>query len=668
MVETERTKVRGWSVVGDFLQARYFTADTRFLGVFRIGFGVLLCLDLWRRLVEAREYYSNDGFLPNHFSLFRPMGDGVFSLLHAFSTLSEVRLVMMLMLGVFVSYTLGYRTKLCQVLAFISITSLDARNLFVENGGDVLVNVMAGLTMFLPLGKRLSVDAVLASLRGYQESTPDALNDRTRPPEPERSVVSLGIAAAILQLAIIYFFNAVHKDGVGWHNGSAIHWFLHQDRIITALGVWLRDHAPYSMLKGATYSTLAIEFSLPWILVFPFFRTWAHRLALLLGIGLHGGIALTSRLGPFSYAMILFFVLFLGDQDWKALGRWFGRAAKQRTVIFDVDCGFCLRVCRILKRLDPFNRLTFVGNDQPDRFPPGVDASVTDRTVVVVDAKGRVFTEERAVFEIGRALPFGIVPLGWLGVPGLSLIGRALYRAVAKRRLDISVWLGLGACGIAPKPGVDAPPLASPAQGSTYEQTRVAVLTFVRESLLAAFIVLLAVQAANDNSFVTRRVRVHRPEWVVSIVNTFRLLEGWGMFAPEPPYDDGHLVIDGRTKDGRKLDPFTGTTPDFDPYTPTGWGHEQFWCDYNNRLRFDWHQPNRQHFKDYLRHWHEYAGRPEDELVAFDVWWVGDKSPPPGKVKGEPELPQKLVSFGTVTDSGAKPWLGLHRPRGAGPQ
>jgi predicted DCC family thiol-disulfide oxidoreductase YuxK len=664
MVETERTKVRGWSVLGDFLQARYFTADTRFLGVFRIGFGILLCADLWRRFVEAREYYSNDGFFPNHFSLFRPMGDGVFSLLHAFSTLGEVRLVMLLMLGVFVSYTLGYRTKLSQVLAFLSITSLNARNLFVENGGDVLVNVMAGLTMFFPLGKRLSVDALLQSMRAYSETSPDALNDRTRPLEPERHFISLGIAAAILQLAVIYFFNAVHKSGVGWLNGSAIHYFLHQDRIVTALAVWLRVHAPYSALQAATYSALAIEFALPVILLFPFFRTWAHRLGLLLGIGLHGGIALTSRLGPFSYAMILFFVLFLGERDWGALRRWFGRPSRKRTVIFDMDCGICLLICRILKRLDPFECLTFVGNDQLERLPAGLDATTTERTVVVVDAKGRLHTEERAVFEIGRALPFGILLLGWLRLPGLSLIGRGLYRVVAQRRIEISVWLGLGACGIGPRPGAEAS-LPAAADGVTYRSSRLAAFTFVRESLLAAFIVLLAVQAANDNGFVTRRARVHRPEWVVATVNTFRLMEGWGMFAPEPPYDDGHLVIDGRTKDGRKLDPFTGSVPDFDPFTPVGWGHEQFWCDYNNRLRFDWHQPNRQHFKDYLRHWHEYADRPEDELVAFDVWWVHDKSPPPGEQRGEPQMPQKLVSHGIVKDSGARPWLGARRT-GAG--
>ncbi len=663
MVERETPNRRGLNSVGDFLQARYFTADTRFLGLFRIGFGSLLTLDCLRRWVQAREFYTNDGFLPNHFSLFRPMGDGVFSLLHAFSSLGEVSVVMALMMCVFLCYTFGYRTRIAQVLAFISITSLDARNLFVENGGDVLVNLIAAITMFLPLGRRLSLDAVLASLRARHETSVEALNDRDEPPAPPVQFVSLIVAALILQLAVIYFFNFVHKSGVGWKNGSVLHWFLEQDRIVTTFGVFLRNHVSFPVLRVFGYGTLVIEGALPWILLFPFFRTYVYRVALLLGVGLHGGIALTSRLGPFSYAMMLFFVLFLGPADWALLGRWFGREARKKTVIFDVDCGFCLLTVRVLKRLDPFRRLTFVGNDRVESFPPGVDPGVTNESVVVVDARGRVHVEERAVFEVLRALPCGLLLAFWLVIPGLSSIGRALYRLVANHRLQISVWLGLGACGVA-RPGVPEVSRSAEPRPKSFRAGVVSFSSLVRESLAAALVVMLSVQVANDNQWLQRRIRVHRPEWIVSTVNTFRLLEGWGMFAPEPPYEDGHVVVDGRTKDGRKLDPFTGKEPDFDPYTPTGWGHQQFWCDYNNRIRFDWHVPNRQHLREYLRHWHEYKDRPKDELVAFDVWWVQDKSPPPGKKRGEPLPPQKLLSYGYVRDSGALPWLHPTAPSG----
>jgi predicted DCC family thiol-disulfide oxidoreductase YuxK len=664
MVDRESSKRRGIGVLGDFLQARYFTADARFLALFRIGFGSLMTLDCARRFYHAREYYSNDGFLPNHFSLFRPMGDGIFSLLHAFSTVGEVRAAMAVMLVGFVCYTIGYKTRLAQILAFISITSLDARNLFVENGGDVLVNLMALLTMMLPLGRRLSVDAVLASLRARKESSVQALNNRDRPPAPPPEFVSLLVAACLLQLAIIYFFNAVHKDGAGWMNGSVLHWFLHQDRIVTQLGVFLRDHVPFGVLRTFGYGALGIEYVLPGILLFPFFRTWMHRVALVLGIALHGGIALTSRLGPFSYAMMLFYLLFLGPADWALLGRWFGRAARRKIVIFDVDCGICLLTVRVLKRLDPFRCLSFMGNDKPELFPPGVTAEIATRTVVVVDAAGRAHVEERAVYEILSALPCGIALGFWLRVPGLRELARAGYRVLSLRRVDVSVWLGLGACGVTPK-GVtaDAVKLVPPA--GTFRAGRASTAALLRECFAAAVVVMLSVQVANDNNWMQRRMRVHRPEWIVSTVNTFRLLEGWGMFAPEPPYDDGHVVVDARTKDGRKLDPFTGKEPNFDPYAPVGWGHQQFWCDYNNRIRFEWHVPNRQHFKDYLRRWHEFHGTPNDELVAFDVWWVSDKSPKPGQAKGEPLPPQKLVSHGYVKDSGAKPWLSP-KPTGAG--
>ena len=657
MVDQEHEHVKAPNALGDFVQARYFSADARWLGAFRIGFGSLLTWDCGRRFLAAREYYSNEGFLPNHFSLFRPMGDGVFSFLHAFSTLAEVRVVIALMLLACVSFTLGYRTKLAHILAFISITSLDARDLFVENGGDVLVNLMTFLTLALPLGRRLSIDAVLASLGARQEKSAAALNDRTRPEAPDNGVVSLMVMLLFVQLAAIYFFNAVHKDGVGWKNGSAIWWFLHQDRIVTRLGVFLRQHLPYPVIRSFGYSALGIEFSLPFVILFPFFRTWALRIALLLGVGLHGGIALTSRLGPFSYAMMLFYVLFLGAADAGLVARWFGREARKRTVIFDVDCGICLFLCRVLKRLDPCARLTFVGNDRPEAFPAGVADGLAERTVIAVDAQGRVFTEERAVFEIGRALPFGILWVAWLRVPGLDRVARAAYRSVARHRVAISSFFGFGACGLggpADEPPAGPAPERSP---NTWRATRASVVNLLREGVVAAVLVGAVIQAANDNTFVNRRMRVHRPEWLVTVVNTFRLLEGWGMFAPEPPYDDGHVVVDARTKDGRKLDPFTGELPDFDPYTATGWGHEQFWCDYNNRIRFDGHVPNRQHLRDYLRHWHEYYGKPADELVAFDVWWVSDKSPPPGQERGTPLAPQKLVSYGVVRDSLATAWM-----------
>lgn len=649
---------RAESRLGARLVSCYLSADPRWLGVFRIYFGLILCADLLRRWVEAREYYTNDGFLPNHFSLFRPMGDKLFSLYHPFSTLNEIHVVFTLTAIVFLAYTIGYKTKLAQILAALLITSLDSRNLFVENGGDVVVNLLAVLTMFMPLGRRFSVDAVIASMRAVKETTSAELNDRTRPQPDEEPFVSLIVLLLLVQLAVIYFFNTVHKNGVGWREGTAIHYFLEQDRIVTRVGIWIRENVPFSVTKLFTYGTLVVEGTLPLLILSPFFH---RRYALLFAVGLHGGIALMSRLGPFSYVMVAFFVMLLGPSEWTAFTRWFRRESRRKTVIYDADCGICLWLSRLAKRLDPFERLTFLANDEVERFPSGASPELVERTLVVVDAKGRVYTQEQAVRAALFALPFGFLLGVWLLVPGIKQLARFAYDKVAENRTRLSVACGLDACGLVQRaPEQDEGEEASKPPRTLRGDVRHG-LGLAREVAVALIGAVFITQIAIDNSWVRARIKVRRAEWMGEIVDRFRLLQGWSMFAPEPPYEDGRLVVDARTKDGRKLDPFTGKEPDFSTDTRTGWGHEQFWCDYNNKIRFGWFTQHRQFLREYLKRWHEFTGKPEDQLVAFDVWWVEDRSPPPGERKTTPLPPSKLVSWGIVRDSGATELLAKTR-------
>jgi hypothetical protein len=181
--------------------------------------------------------------------------------------------------------------------------------------------------------------------------------------------------------------------------------------------------------------------------------------------------------------------------------------------------------------------------------------------------------------------------------------------------------------------------------------------------LALMLMVVLATEVVKSNPFVSRRLQLKRPEWMTEVIGYTRMLEGWGMFAPEPPYDDGRLVVDGRTVDGRKFDPFTRDTPEFDPESPRGWGHDQLWCDYSNHIRWAHNQGRRQFLRSYLINRHLYVGKPSEQLVSFDVWWIQDKSPKPGDAHGVPLPPEKLVSYGAVRDSGGKAWL--ERTRGA---
>jgi predicted DCC family thiol-disulfide oxidoreductase YuxK len=647
-------KAGSWVV---FFNERYRSADPRWLGLFRICFGLLLLSELVNRWSYARRLFSNDGLLPNHFSLFAPMGQDLFSIYHAFSTIEEVHVAFALTAVVFACFTVGYRTRLFHLLSAVLITSLHSRNLFIENGGSVVTHSLAIWTLFLPLGQCFSLDAVRRSMSAREEHDADELNRRE--PSKVEPFVSIVVLGLLLQWSVIYFFNCVHKNGAGWRDGSAIHYFLHQDRIVTWVGLWAREHVPLSLLELSTHSTLVVEGLLGVILLVPFQQKWLRRIALLLALGLHGSIALLARLGPFSYVMVMFFLMWLGEDDLRYLGRWFGRKQRAVTVIFDSDCGICLWTCRLLKRLDPWQRLTFVSNDQPELFPPGLDPARCETSVVAVDESGRMYFEERAVRRILRALPAGILLAIWLYLPGVSQLARAAYRWVARSRVELSVSFGLGACGVT-RPGSAAQPQREPRWGRVGEELRSARVV-AREALAFMLMVVLATEVVKSNPFVSHHLRLKRPEWMTAIVGYTRMLEGWGMFAPEPPYDDGRLVVDGRTVDGRKWDPFTRDEPVFDPESPRGWGHDQLWCDYSNHIRWPHNQGRRQFLRQYLVNQHHFSGRPNDQLVAFDVWWIHDRSPKPGQARGVPLPPEKLVSHGVVSDSGSKKWLAAAR-------
>jgi predicted DCC family thiol-disulfide oxidoreductase YuxK len=645
-----------------WFEEHYCRADLRWLGVFRILFGLLLTADLLRRWAVATDFYTNDGVLPNHFSLFRPLGRDVFSIYHAFSTLPEVSVAFALTLIVFLAFTLGYRTRLFHLLSLLCITSLNARNLLVENGGTVVMNLLCFWTVFLPLGRRISVDALLRSLREDPDHDTSDLNRRPERDDSVHAYHSLVVFALMLQWSLIYFFNVVHKSGKGWHDGSAIHWFLYQDRIITWFGVFAREHAPYWLLQGFTYSTLIVEGVLAVVLLVPFSQVGMRRLALLLAIGLHGGIAATSRLGPFSYAMTVFFIWRLSAEDWTWLRRRLVAPAPTLKVIYDADCGVCFQICRVLARLDLRRRLEFIGNDQRERIPSELGDALLEQTVVVIDGRGRHFTRERAVSAILSALPLRGLGSGLvLRVPGIAHAARFAYLAVARRRHELSAALGLGVCGVPRPAAAPAHPHASDEKDSPERLWPTVVRrpsVAVREALVVVAMVMMVIQVMLDNDWARRHLpHVEQPLLLQVVVDRLRLYQGWRMFAPEPPYDDGRMVVDGRTRDGRKVDPLTGAEPDFDPETPSGWGHSQLWCDYHLKMYFARYAANRQHLKDYLQNWDRRTGRPQDRLVAFDVWWVSDKSPGPGEAHGRPQKPVLLTSFGKVADSGATPWL-----------
>ena len=246
----------------------YLTADLRSLSAGRIVLALVLLRDLFGRWAELGLWYTNDGIIPNHTMLWRPPWDHVFSLFYLASYTHEAVIGFIICLFAFLALLVGFRTKLAQIASLICMLSLHGRTLLFDNGGDVVLGLLVWWTTFLPTGRHFSVDAVLARRRAAAQEASGATPPTAAP--AAKKWVSLAVLAVIGQLSICYFFNAIHKQGSSWRNGSAVHYAIHLDRLATWFAVWLRHWMSPSFARGLTYSALATEAMLPVLLLSPF--------------------------------------------------------------------------------------------------------------------------------------------------------------------------------------------------------------------------------------------------------------------------------------------------------------------------------------------------------------------------------------------------------------
>ena len=306
--------------------------DLRWAGAARVGLGAALLLDLLRRAQVARTFFSNEGVLPNHVALLREHTLPTFYM--SLSRPGEVAVGLALTAVVYLLFTIGFHTRVCHLLALACLVGLGLRNPLVQAPAEPLLAALLALTVTLPLGRRLSIDALRASLARRHEKSSAELADRESPAVSHRS-----IAVAVL----VATWSLLHVLGCLDTTDASLGYLLHHDALVSGVGRALRE--PLSLpwvARGVRLALLALAL----LLLIP----RARRLAALLAGLLYGGLALTTELDLFAFVRFLPFVLLLRTPGLAA--RWFARDSRKRTVIFDADCGICLLVSQILVRLD----------------------------------------------------------------------------------------------------------------------------------------------------------------------------------------------------------------------------------------------------------------------------------------------------------------------------
>lgn len=275
---------------------RLFAIDPRSGAAFRIGIALILLCDLINRSMSLRAHYTDEGIAPRGY-LIETIGDRLAWSLHMLGGGAGSQALLFVIAGIAaLGLLVGYRTRTMAVISWVLLASLQARNPWVTNAGDGLLRVMLFWAMFIPLGRRWSIDAL------------------RRPDLSERPLLSVAAAAIMIQLAIMYVLTAVSKWNPVWHDGEAMGRVVHYVMYMKSTGYWLKDQP--ELLYALSVATPWLELILPLLIWIPIGTRWVRVLVIGAMVGFHMGIEFTLTTGLFQYVAIVSWLLFVPAMVW----------------------------------------------------------------------------------------------------------------------------------------------------------------------------------------------------------------------------------------------------------------------------------------------------------------------------------------------------------------
>lgn len=567
-----------------------FGIDLRTLALFRVLLGIYLLLDLGLRARDLAAHYTDAGILPRDVAIAH-LSPSSFSL-HLANGSFAFQAALFLLAGVFaVLLVLGWRSRLAVVASWLLLLSLQNRNTMILSGEDNLALLMLFWAMFLPLGARYSVDAALD-------------------PDPERlpnAHFSVATLALLVQGMSMYFFSALLKSDPVWiPEGTAVYYALNLDYFATPFALWFRQFEP--LLTGLTYYVWTLELVGPFLIFCPVLHR-PLRVALLLGFAtMHLGFWLCLEIGLFPLISVIMNLVFLPGLVWD---RW-ARAAPDAgalTIWYDRDCGFCLKMCRLI--------VTFLGLRQVPIRPAQDDPRIgplleRSNSWVITDARG----EHLRWDAMRRLVAQAPVLRGFAGVLGwrpFALLGDRAYRLVATHRRRLS-----------------------DLTARLWPMRSVRLRLRLAERLLAGA-ALLFVTVQNVSTLPGPPLLL--PEPFVHVRQFLGLYQNWTMFGPHPEMTSPLPEIRGVLTDGTVVDVYNRRVgePAGWPEVPSTIYRNYRWRKFLSRIEDQSYDPVPQtlalNYARYLcRSW-QGTGEDPGPLATFTLSFYVERTPPPGLPK-----------------------------------
>lgn len=492
-----------------------FGSDLRSMAALRVGCALIVLLDLLQRSADLVSHYTDQGIAPRILVIEHTNRWSVS--LHQISGIWQWQAVLFIIAAVAaLALLVGYRTRLASILTWALFVSVVTRNPYVGYSADVLLRLMLFWGMFLPWGRVYSVDAAW----------------RDKPARLDH-FLSLGTIAYVIQIVSVYLFSVLLKSGKEWWSeGSAIYYALSIDYLATPIGKALRE-APFTVLKFTTWSVLILEVVAPLILLVPI-RKAGVRLAGVLGIvALHLSISSVLFVGIFPLIGITGMLFFLPAQFWQYLEQKLTEEpAREVKIYYDDDCGFCVRMVRIIKM---FFLLPSV-ETAAAQSAPEIEAEMRrHNSWVVLDERGERHFGYDGFVVVAGASPIVRLLTPLLGLAPVRWCGELVYGYVARHR-RIS-------CELPPRHGESVEGI---------QRFRWVANTVL--AILIGYVFILNVSSI-------RRFGVRLPNPWQEMGISAGLDQTWNMFAPFPAKDDGWYVIPGKLRNGTTVDLFRAGKP-----------------------------------------------------------------------------------------------------------
>lgn len=287
----------GTSLVTIWDRFLFRSCDPRIVPLIRIGFALLLLIQLSIFWIDAHYWFTDAGVLRTDTAK-GMLSETDWSLLYILpSTIEAVRLCLGIMMLHVILLLVGFYSRFQATAIFIWLVSFQNRNPIIMDGEDTVFRIFAFILIWLPLDHYYALRSTSIT----------------------KSPVSLDYSSAWalrlmqVQMTALYASTFLSKlQGNTWHDGSAL-WYVSRmtDNYGRFIPASLFDI--YAVSAVATWGTLFIEAALPIALWIRPLRKWA----ILAGFALHLGIEISMNLFLFQWIMMLGLLSFVVPREWE---------------------------------------------------------------------------------------------------------------------------------------------------------------------------------------------------------------------------------------------------------------------------------------------------------------------------------------------------------------